>query len=182
MSRLEITRRRLLQAGGLVMVSSLLPVSLNALATTPEVGGDLPLDRVDSFIGLTADGRVTAFNGHVDLGTGIRTALAQIVADEISVPFEHVTVILGDTQRTPDQGPTIASATIQVTAIPLRQAAAQVRQLLLALAAKAFALPVERLQAENGRVFARDKPNVSLSYGELAAGKIYRWPWIKPSG
>lgn len=171
MSRLEITRRRLLQAGGLVMVSSLLPVSLNALATTPEVGGDLPLDRVDSFIGLTADGRVTAFNGHVDLGTGIRTALAQIVADEISVPFEHVTVILGDTQRTPDQGPTIASATIQVTAIPLRQAAAQVRQLLLALAAKAFALPVERLQAENGRVFARDKPNVSLSYGELARGQ-----------
>ncbi len=47
MSRLEITRRRLLQAGGLVMVSSLLPVSLNALATTPVVGGDLPLDRVD---------------------------------------------------------------------------------------------------------------------------------------
>lgn len=171
MSRLEITRRRLLQAGGLVMVSSLLPVSLNALATTPVVGGDLPLDRVDSFIGLTADGRVTAFNGHVDLGTGIRTALAQIVADEISVPFEHVTVILGDTQRTPDQGPTIASATIQVTAIPLRQAAAQVRQLLLVLAAKAFALPVERLQAENGRVFARDKPNVSLSYGELARGQ-----------
>ncbi|CAI0869061.1 Membrane-bound aldehyde dehydrogenase [pyrroloquinoline-quinone] precursor [Serratia liquefaciens] len=171
MSRLEITRRRLLQAGGLVMVSSLLPVSLNALAATPVVGGDLPLDRVDSFIGLTADGRVTAFNGHVDLGTGIRTALAQIVADEISVPFEHVTVILGDTQRTPDQGPTIASATIQVTAIPLRQAAAQVRQLLLALAAKAFALPVERLQAENGRVFARDKPNVSLSYGELARGQ-----------
>ncbi|GAK26834.1 xanthine dehydrogenase family protein molybdopterin-binding subunit [Serratia liquefaciens] len=171
MSRLEITRRRLLQAGGLVMVSSLLPVSLNAFAAEPAAVGDLPLDRVDSFIGLTADGRVTAFNGHVDLGTGIRTALAQIVADEIGVPFEHVTVILGDTQRTPDQGPTIASATIQVTSIPLRQAAAQVRQLLLALAAKAFALPVERLQAENGRVFAIDKPNVSLSYGELARGQ-----------
>lgn len=171
MSRLEITRRRLLQAGGLVMVSSLLPVSLNALAAAPAIAGNLPLDRVDSFIGLTADGRVTAFNGHVDLGTGIRTALAQIVADEISVPFDHVTVILGDTQRTPDQGPTIASATIQVTSIPLRQAAAQVRQLLLALAAKAFALPVERLQAENGRVFAINQPNVSLSYGDLARGQ-----------
>lgn len=171
MSRLELTRRRLLQAGGLVMVSSLLPVSLNALADTPAAVGDLPLDRVDSFIGLTADGRVTAFNGHVDLGTGIRTALAQIVADEISVPFDHVTVILGDTQRTPDQGPTIASATIQVTSIPLRQAAAQVRQLLLGLAARAFALPVDRLRAENGRVFAADKPHVSLSYGDLANGQ-----------
>lgn len=171
MSRLELTRRRLLQAGGLVMVSSLLPVSLNALADTPAAVGDLPLDRVDSFISLTADGRVTAFNGHVDLGTGIRTALAQIVADEISVPFDHVTVILGDTQRTPDQGPTIASATIQVTSIPLRQAAAQVRQLLLGLAARAFALPVDRLRAENGRVFAADKPHVSLSYGDLANGQ-----------
>ncbi|MGO2154898.1 MAG: molybdopterin cofactor-binding domain-containing protein [Serratia proteamaculans] len=171
MSRLELTRRRLLQAGGLVMVSSLLPVSLNTLADTPAAVGDLPLDRVDSFIGLTADGRVTAFNGHVDLGTGIRTALAQIVADEISVPFDHVTVILGDTQRTPDQGPTIASATIQVTSIPLRQAAAQVRQLLLGLAARAFALPVDRLRAENGRVFAADKPHVSLSYGDLANGQ-----------
>ncbi|MFS7182181.1 molybdopterin cofactor-binding domain-containing protein, partial [Serratia proteamaculans] len=171
MSRLELTRRRLLQAGGLVMVSSLLPVSLNALAGTPAAVGDLPLDRVDSFIGLTADGQVTAFNGHVDLGTGIRTALAQIVADEISVSFDHVTVILGDTQRTPDQGPTIASATIQVTSIPLRQAAAQVRQLLLGLAARAFALPVDRLRAENGRVFAVDKPHVSLSYGDLANGQ-----------
>ncbi|MCS4265640.1 molybdopterin cofactor-binding domain-containing protein [Serratia sp. BIGb0163] len=171
MSRLEITRRRLLQAGGVVMVSSLLPVSLNTLAAEPATLGNLPLDRVDSFIGLTADGRVTAFNGHVDLGTGIRTALAQIVADEICVPFDQVTVILGDTQRTPDQGPTIASATIQVTSIPLRQAAAQVRQLLLGLAARAFALPLDRLRAENGRVFAADKPHVSLSYGDLASGQ-----------
>ncbi|NTX78875.1 xanthine dehydrogenase family protein molybdopterin-binding subunit [Serratia proteamaculans] len=171
MSRLEITRRRLLQAGGVVMVSSLLPVSLNAFAADPVTLGNLPLDRVDSFIGLTADGRVTAFNGHVDLGTGIRTALAQIVADEISVPFDDVTVILGDTQRTPDQGPTIASATIQVTSIPLRQAAAQVRQLLLGLAARAFALPVDKLRAENGRVFAVDKPHVSLNYGDLASGQ-----------
>lgn len=171
MSRLELTRRRLLQAGGVVMVSSLLPVSLNTLAAEPATPGSLPLDRVDSFIGLTADGRVTAFNGHVDLGTGIRTTLAQIVADEISVPFDHVTVILGDTQRTPDQGPTIASATIQVTSIPLRQAAAQVRQLLLGLAARAFALPVDKLRAENGRVFAAEKPHVSLSYGDLASGQ-----------
>ncbi|CAI1552684.1 Membrane-bound aldehyde dehydrogenase [pyrroloquinoline-quinone] precursor [Serratia quinivorans] len=171
MSRLEITRRRLLQAGGVVMVSSLLPVSLNTLAAEPATLGSLPLDRVDSFIGLTADGRVTAFNGHVDLGTGIRTALAQIVADEICVSFDQVTVILGDTQRTPDQGPTIASATIQVTSIPLRQAAAQVRQLLLGLAARAFALPLDRLRAENGRVFAADKPHVSLSYGDLASGQ-----------
>lgn len=172
MSRLELTRRQLLQAGGVVMVSSLLPAPFNAFAAEAVVApADLPLDRVDSFISLTADGRVTAFNGHVDLGTGIRTALAQIVAEEICVPFEHVTMILGDTQRTPDQGPTIASATIQVTSVPLRQAAAQVRHMLTALAAKAFELPAEQLTAAAGQVFVTKNPGRSLSYAQLASGQ-----------
>ncbi|HHK8228339.1 TPA: molybdopterin cofactor-binding domain-containing protein, partial [Serratia marcescens] len=172
MSRLELTRRQLLQAGGVVMVSSLLPAPFNAFAAeTVASPADLPLDRVDSFISLTADGRVTAFNGHVDLGTGIRTALAQIVADEICVPFEHVTMILGDTQRTPDQGPTIASATIQVTSVPLRQAAAQVRHMLTALAAKAFELPADQLTAAAGQVFVTKHPGRSLSYAQLASGQ-----------
>ncbi|MGK8842711.1 molybdopterin cofactor-binding domain-containing protein [Serratia marcescens] len=172
MSRLELTRRQLLQAGGVVMVSSLLPAPLSAFAAESVASpADLPLDRVDSFISLSADGRVTAFNGHVDLGTGIRTALAQIVADEICVPFDHVTMILGDTQRTPDQGPTIASATLQVTSVPLRQAAAQVRHLLMALAAKAFELPAEQLTAAAGQVFVTRSPGRSLSYAQLASGQ-----------
>ena len=81
----------------------------------------------ETFIKITADGSVTAFNGHVDLGTGIRTALAQIVAEELDVSFARVVVVLGDTSRTPNQGATIASETIQITAIPLRKAAAQAR-------------------------------------------------------
>lgn len=72
----------------------------------------------------------TAFCGHVDLGTGIETALAQIVAEELDLPLDRVTVVLGDTARTPDQGPTIASETIQVSAVPLRQAAATLRAAL----------------------------------------------------
>ncbi|WP_257013780.1 molybdopterin cofactor-binding domain-containing protein [Serratia fonticola] len=109
---MQITRRRLLQAGGVVMVSSLLP--FNELAGSPATTGKaIPLDRISSFIALSADGKVTAFNGHVDLGTGIRTSLAQIVADELDVAFDDVTLILGDTNRTPDQGPTIASASFR---------------------------------------------------------------------
>src|SRR6476660_4135344 len=81
----------------------------------------------ETFISITADGSVTAFNGHVDLGTGIRTALGQIVAEELDVSFARVVVVLGDTTHTPDQGATIASETIQITAVPLRNAAAQAR-------------------------------------------------------
>ncbi|HGM5492484.1 TPA: molybdopterin cofactor-binding domain-containing protein [Serratia fonticola] len=175
MMEIQITRRRLLQAGGVVMVSSLLP--LNALAGSAAAADKaIPLDRISSFIALGADGKVTAFNGHVDLGTGVRTSLAQIVADEMDVAFEDVTMILGDTNRTPDQGPTIASATIQVTSIPLCQAAAQVRQLLLALAASAFKRPATQLTTANGFVFAPDAPAARLSYAELARGEDLHQP------
>ncbi|BFO09515.1 xanthine dehydrogenase family protein molybdopterin-binding subunit [Serratia rubidaea] len=177
MNSLEITRRRLLQAGGLVMVSSLLPLSFDALAAAPaERPASPPPDRVDSFIALSADGQVTAFNGHVDLGTGVKTALSQLVADELDVDLAAVTMILGDTRRTPNQGPTIASATIQVTSIPLRQAAAQVRQHLLQLAARAFNLPESRLATENGYVFERANRARRLSYGELARGQDLHLP------
>jgi len=79
-------------------------------------------DGFETFIKITADGTVTAFNGHVDLGTGIRTALGQIVAEELDVSFARVMVVLGDTSRVPNQGPTIASETIQIAAVPLRRA------------------------------------------------------------
>src|SRR4029453_16690596 len=81
----------------------------------------------ETFVKITADGSVTAFNGHVDLGTGIRTALGQIVAEELDVSFARVVVVLGDTALVPNQGATIASETIQITALPLRMAAAQAR-------------------------------------------------------
>ena len=80
------------------------------------------VDEVTSatFVRITADGLVTAYNGHVDLGTGIRTALGQIVDEELDVSFARVVVVLGDTALVPNQGATIASETIQITAVPLR--------------------------------------------------------------
>src|SRR5271163_3392165 len=76
----------------------------------------------ETFIKISADGAVTAYNGHVDLGTGVRTALGQIVAEELDVSFARVAVVLGDTSKVPNQGATIASETIQISALPLRNA------------------------------------------------------------
>src|SRR3979411_3506209 len=97
----------------------------------------------ETFIKIPADGSVPAFNGHVDLGTGIRTALGQIVAEELDVSFARVIVVLGDTARVPNQGATIASETIQITAVPLRKATAQARQVLIARAAGRLELSVD---------------------------------------
>ncbi len=126
--------------------------------------------KFETFIRITADGSVTAYNGHVDLGTGIRTALGQIVAEELDVSFARVVVVLGDTSLVPNQGATIASETIQITAVPLRKAAAQARQFLIARAAERLELPVEDLVIEDGLI--RGKDNRSISYGELIAGEI----------
>src|SRR5690606_31388950 len=105
---------------------------------------------------VRADGRVQAFNGHVDLGTGVRTALAQIVAEELDVAFERVEMVLGHTEAAPNQGPTIASATIQITAVPLRKAAAQARAWLLARAAGALRAQADMLRVDDGVVRAGD--------------------------
>jgi nicotinate dehydrogenase subunit B len=128
--------------------------------------------KFETFIKITADGSVTAFNGHVDLGTGIRTALAQIVAEELDVSFARVVVVLGDTSLVPNQGATIASETIQITAVPLRTAAAQARHFLVARAAQRLELPAEDLTVEDGLI--RGKDNRSVSYGELIAGETIR--------
>src|ERR1700728_3647740 len=126
----------------------------------------------ETFIKITADGSVTAYNGHVDLGTGIRTALGQIVAEELDVSFARVVVVLGDTSLVPNQGAPIASETIQITAVPLRKAAAQARQFLIARAAERLELPEQDLVIEDGLIRGRD--NRSVSYGELIAGEIIR--------
>jgi len=126
----------------------------------------------ETFVKITVDGGVTAYNGHVDLGTGIRTALGQIVAEELDVSFARIVVVLGDTTRVPNQGPTIASETIQTTAAPLRKAAAQARHFLLARAAERLELPVDDLTIEDGLIRGHD--NRSVSYGELISGDTIR--------
>jgi len=126
----------------------------------------------ETFIEITAAGSITAFNGHVDLGTGIQTALGQIVAEELDVSFARIVMVLGDTSRVPNQGPTIASETIQITAVPLRKAAAQARQFLIARAAERLELPVAELSIEDRLIRGHD--NRSVSYGELIAGETIR--------
>jgi nicotinate dehydrogenase subunit B len=118
----------------------------------------------ETFVRITAAGSVTAYNGHVDLGTGIRTALGQIVAEELDVSFARVVVVLGDTAVVPNQGATIASETIQITAVPLRKAAAQARHFLIARAAEHLELPPADLSIEDGLVRGHNR---SVSYGEL---------------
>ena len=127
----------------------------------------------DIFVAVLEDGRVLAFNGHVDLGTGIRTALAQIVAEELDVPLDTVTMVLGDTESAPDQGATIASETIQITAVPLRRAAAQARHMLVAEAAGHLGTTPAMLDVEDGTVFVTGDPARRIAYAALLRGRRF---------
>ncbi|KXV02509.1 aldehyde dehydrogenase [Caballeronia megalochromosomata] len=122
-------------------------------------------DSPEVFVAVLDDERIVAFNGHVDLGTGIRTSLAQIVAEELDVPAQRVTMVLGDSSETPNQGPTIASASIQISAVPLRAAAAQARLALIELAAARWRVNPSSLRTDEGYVIAQD--GVRLSFGAL---------------
>jgi nicotinate dehydrogenase subunit B len=169
-------RRQFLKRTGALVVSMSVPSVLSAAEATPLTRrwpAALPADTVDSFLAIGADGMVTVYCGHVDLGTGIRTALAQIVAEELDVSMGHVNVVLGDTDKTPDQGPTIASDTIQIAAIPLRRAAAEARRFLLARAAQHLNEPPEELTVADGIVAARRNPAHSVAYAELVQGRRF---------
>ncbi|OSI76545.1 xanthine dehydrogenase family protein molybdopterin-binding subunit [Bradyrhizobium canariense] len=146
-----INRRKLLQAGGALIVAFSLPM---ARAATPAAEKTLSPDRVDGFLAVAQDGRVTVYSGKVDLGTGVRTALTQIVADELDVSMKQITIIEGDTALTPDQGTTSGSFSIQNGGMQLRRAAATARRALLRRAAAQMDRDISTLSIRNGVVTA----------------------------
>jgi nicotinate dehydrogenase subunit B len=119
---------------------------------------------------ISADGAILAFNGHVDLGTGVRTALAQIVAEELDVSLARVQMVLGDSHRAPNQGPTIASDTVQTAAAPLRLAAAQARRFLARRAAQVLGCGEEQIEIDDGLIGVAGGA-ATLSYGDLLRGR-----------
>lgn len=157
-----LSRKALLQRAGVIAVVA---PRKGAAADTP------PEDGLDLHLCLTAEGRVIAFSGHVDLGTGIRTALAQMVAEELDVPFEAVEMVLGDTAETPDQGPTIASETIQVTSVAMRIAATQIRARLVALAAAALSCGEDDITLSDGVISRKGGTAPAIALDTLLANE-----------
>jgi nicotinate dehydrogenase subunit B len=169
-----LSRRRFLTSTGALIVAFSLPVELRAQAAAPaRPVSDLALDQVDSWLAIGGDGRVTLFSGKVELGTGVETALSQIVAEELDVPPERVTVVQGDTGRTPNQGYTVGSKTLQIGGPQIRQAAAEARQTLLGLAATRLGAPVDHLTVADGLVGVAGDPAKKVSYAELVGGRRF---------
>jgi len=174
---IDLRRRAMLSAGALLVGFSLLPqrarAEFNAMGVPPvankALAGSLKTNpMLDAWIKIAADGKATVFTGKVELGTGVRTALLQIAAEQLDLNPAEITFITGDTGRTPNEGYTAGSHTIADSGTALLHAAAQVRALLIQGAASRLKADAAKLVTRNGVIIAPD--GRSMHYGEAVRG------------
>jgi len=126
--------------------------------------------RLDRWLKINRDGTVTAFPGKVEIGQGILTALAQIVAEELDIALERLRLAPADTTYSPDEGMTSGSQSITDGGVALRYAAAEARFLLLQRAAVRLGVSLEQLSVADGVVSSRS--GGSVSYWDLATDDL----------
>jgi nicotinate dehydrogenase subunit B len=162
-----LTRRQFGRgAGALVLTFSLVPRLASGQAVS--LPGSLANNRMlEAWLRINADGSATIFAGKVELGQGILTALQQIAAEELDLPLALVEMVSGDTARTPDEGWTSGSQSIEYGGTAIRLVCAEARALLLDQAAKRLNAAADTLSVADGVVSAPDGSKVG--YGELAA-------------
>ncbi|MDE1186576.1 MAG: molybdopterin-dependent oxidoreductase [Pantoea sp.] len=166
------TQQQLLDADNVLLIVDEIqpPPGLVPKGQTPS----LKPKELALFLAIDGAGNVWAFNGHVDLGTGVKTALTQIVAEELNLRMNQVQMVLGDTLRVPNQGATIASATLQISAVPLRKAAAVARQWLTQQAAARLQVTTDALILDAGEFRLAD--GTTLSFAQLVNGQRCQLP------
>lgn len=172
---MKISRRSVLAGGAALVVSFSLFPSREGNSQQPQPRVELPgsLDNeplLDAWIRIDGRGAVTVFTGKAELGQGIKTALVQLAAEELAVSPQSIQLITANTQRTPNEGYTAGSHSMQDSGTAIMNAAAQVREILLDAAARKWSKPVERLKVDNGIVSSDD--GKSIGYGALVTDQL----------
>ena len=183
------TRRAVLLGGGALVISIGAPVSFDtvlSLQTAFAQGAKPPLtpDQLSSYVAVNADGTVSAFFGKMDMGHGLTVAIAQIVAEELDVPFKRVKVFMGDTANSVNQGGASGSTGIQFGGKQMRMASAEARRVLVEMAAGLLSTPVEQLVVNDGVVSSRADATKRISYEQMLGGKYFnvQLDWNKQFG
>lgn len=163
-TRLEVTRRVFLQGIGALAVQVSIgrhAAAQGALPRSLQANPDL-----DTWLRVNADETVSIWTGKAELGQGIRTALAQIAAEELDLGFPRIRVEPVDTSRSPSEGRTTGSVSIERSGAAIRLAAAEARHLLLQNAAARLDVSAARLSVSDGHVLV-DGRRGGLSYWAL---------------
>jgi nicotinate dehydrogenase subunit B len=186
------SRRSVLLGGGALVVSMGAPIGFDTvlgISAAFAQGAKPPLtpDQLSSYIAVNADGTVAAYFGKMDMGHGLFVAIGQIVAEELDVSFKNVKVFMGDTATSVHQGGASGSTGIQLGGKQMRMAAAEARRVLMDMASKELAVPVEQLTVNDGiisLVGGKDDMVKTTSYGKLIGGRYFnvQLDWNKQYG
>ena len=165
--RAGISRRKFfhLAGGGIVVFVGLGPMAVfaqNAKRFYPE--------DFNAYLVIGKNGRVTVFSGKIEMGQGVLTSQAQMVAEELGVALDSIDMVLGDTDRCPVDMGTFGSLTTRMFGPVLRTAAAQARAALVNLAAEKFEVPAHQLSVKNGVIYLSAEPQRRVTFGELSKG------------
>jgi nicotinate dehydrogenase subunit B len=168
-SEFEVSRRKFLALGsGLFLSFMVEPLSVQLRAQerhAPPYATDF-----NAYLRIGEDGRVTCFTGKIEMGQGICTSLAQLLAEELDVSVDNVDMVMGDTDLCPWDMGTFGSLSVRAFGPMLRGAGAEARSVLLQMAAESLHAPVQGLQVNNG-VVLDPVSKKSVSYAEMVKGK-----------
>ncbi len=176
-ARRALSRRGFLQASGALIVGFRLAERNPAAAQVVQgiSSGSPDQTLVDSWIAIAADGSITGYSGKEELGQGISTAQQQLVAEELSVPFERVKLVYCDTAYTPDQAHTSGSQShpTNFNHANLAQAGATAREALFKMASDRLKVPIAQLTAWDGVISAKNDPAKKITYAQLLSGQKF---------
>ncbi len=186
----SLTRRAVLLSGGALVVSVGAAVSLDTLlsmqAAQAQGTAKPPLmpDELSSFVAVKADGGVAAYFGKMDMGHGLHVAIGQMVAEELDVNFKRVSVIMGDTATSVNQGGASGSTGVQRGGRQMRMAAAEARRVLVEMAAGLLTTPADKLVVDDGIVSVAHDASKRITYAEMIGGRYFnvKLAWNKHYG
>lgn len=155
--------------------------ALDLLAIPAEQARSLTKDY-NAFLHIAEDGTISCFTGKIEMGQGVITSLAQMMADELNVPFEKVKMVMGDTDLCPYDAGTWGSQTTQTFGPAMRAATAEARAVLVDMASSQLGVPASQLEVRDGVVVDTKNAKNSVSYAQLAKGKkLEKYLDVKPA-
>ncbi|MGD8499501.1 MAG: molybdopterin-dependent oxidoreductase, partial [Phycisphaerales bacterium] len=163
----QLTRREFLQRMGLLGGGIVVYVSVG----DPSSWAQQPTD-FNAFLRIGADSRITCFTGKIEMGQGVMTSLAQMLADELAVPLASVDMVMGDTLLCPYDRGTFGSLSTKYFGATLRQAAAEARAVLIQMAAEELRVPPQQLTVKDGHLIDSQNTTRRVTYAQLTGGKI----------
>ena len=169
------TRRDFIKTSGFLVVGLSVAgdIVLDAQSTGAGPYPDIDFRQLDSWIVIRQDNTATFFVGKTDLGQGTGTAFRQIMADELDMPYDKTTCVMGTTDVTVDQGGSGGSDALQTDGYPMRRVAAEARRVLVEMAAARLGVPVAQLAVSDGVVSVAADPSRRVTYGELIGGRKF---------